>query len=65
MDIQRVITDVESLVYQLTGMSREQWDDETWGIFTRIRHKLLDKAGEIGRLPENLITTGTEQIIPS
>lgn len=55
-----MITDVESLVYQLTGKPREQWDDETWSTFTRIRHKLLDKAGEIGRLPENILPAQAE-----
>lgn len=55
-DLQRVITDVESLVYHTTNKPREEWDDETWAAFTRIRHRLLDKAGDIGRLPEYLVS---------
>lgn len=53
-DLQRVIPDVESLVYLLTGKPRSGWGDDAWRIFSRIRHKLLDKAGEVARIPENL-----------
>jgi len=54
-DFQRVISDVESLIYQLTGKPRAEWDTDTWQIFSRIRHKLLDKAGEVGRIPQNIL----------
>ena len=54
-DILRQITDVEDMAYQLNGdKPKEEWSDETWSLFCRIKHKLLDKAGDIGRLPENL-----------
>ena len=54
-DILRIITDVEDLVYSVNnGNPKEQWTDETWAAFTKIKHKLLDKAGDIGRLPENI-----------
>lgn len=51
-----MISDVEAMIYEWMGLPREHWDDETWTAFTAIRHKLLDKAGEITRLPENLIS---------
>lgn len=54
-DLHRVISDMEALIYLATGQPREAWDDETWSAFSRLRHKLLDKAGEIGRLPESLV----------
>lgn len=47
--------DVEDLVYAINGnMPKELWNQETLGLFNRIRHKLLDKAGEIERLPKNM-----------
>lgn len=55
IDLLRLITDVEEMAYELNGNKpKEQWSDETWGLFCRIKHKLLDKAGDIGRLPSNL-----------
>lgn len=54
-DLLRLITDVEDLVYQANGNKpKDEWTDESWAAFCRIKHKLLDKAGDIGRLPDNL-----------
>ena len=54
-DLLRQITDVEDMVYQANGNKpKEEWSDESWSTFCRIKHKLLDKAGDIGRLPENI-----------
>lgn len=54
-DLLRVITDVENLVYSLNGnVSKSDWPDDIWNEFCRIKHKLLDKAGEIQRIPENI-----------
>lgn len=59
IDLLRIISDVEELVYALNGNKpKEQWSDETWGLFCRIKHRLLDKAGDIGRLPDTLHRTG-------
>lgn len=56
MDILRAVTDVEDLVYIATGNKpKDEWNDETWTAFQRLRHKLLDKAGSIGRLPDNIV----------
>ena len=55
VDILRVITDVEDALYAATGNApKHAWNDKTWEAFCRIKHKLLDKAGEIGRLQDNL-----------
>ena len=31
-----------------------EWTDESWARYSRIKHKLLDKAGDIGRLPDTI-----------
>lgn len=54
-DLQRLISDVEDMAYELNGNKvKEEWTDETWSLFCRIKHKLLDKAGDIGRIHDNL-----------
>lgn len=54
-DLLRLVTDVEELCYIANNnKSKEEWSDETWSMFGKIKHKLLDKAGDIGRLPQNL-----------
>lgn len=57
-DLLRLITDIEDLCYEVNGNRvKDEWSDETWAAFCKIKHKLLDKAGEIGRLPDNLVET--------
>lgn len=54
-DLLRVITDIEDLCYEANGnQPKEDWSEETFSGFNRIKHKLLDKAGDVGRIPENL-----------
>ena len=54
-DLLRIITDVEDLCYAANGNApKEDWSDETFTGFNKIKHKILDKAGDIGRLPDNL-----------
>lgn len=54
-DLQHIISDVEDLCYAANqNKAREEWSDETFSAFCKIKHKLLDKAGEIRRIPENL-----------
>lgn len=54
-DLLRLITDVEDLVYRANGNKpKDEWSDESWADFCRIKHKLLDKAGDVGRLPDNI-----------
>ena len=55
IDLQHIVSDVESLCYAANGnKDKEEWSDETFSAFNLIKHKLLDKAGDIGRIPENL-----------
>ena len=54
-DLMRLVTDVEDLCYEANGnKDKEEWSDATFDSFNKIKHKLLDKAGDIGRLPDNL-----------
>lgn len=54
-DLMRLVTDVEDLCYAANkNKPKEEWSDETFAAFSKIKHKLLDKAGDIGRIPENL-----------
>lgn len=57
-ELMRVITDVEDLVYQLQNKPKDEWDDNTMDRFQKIRHKLLDQANAIERLPQNLYYKG-------
>lgn len=58
-DLLKLITDVEDCIYAATdGQSKEDWNDNTFVRFCKVKHKLLDKAGEISRLPENIVRGG-------
>jgi len=37
---------------------KSEWSNESWAAFCKIKHKLLDKAGEIERLPQNIVEGG-------
>lgn len=55
LDVRRIILDVEDLIYQLQdGKQKGEWADSAVIGFNRIRHKLLDRAGEISRLGQNI-----------
>ena len=54
-DLQSLVGEVETLGYLANkNKPKEEWSDESFALFTRIKHKLLDKAGEIGRLTSNM-----------
>lgn len=62
-DLQCLVGDVETLGYIANGNKpKEEWNDESFAVFSRIKHKLLDKAGEIGRLPSNMILRKSEPL---
>lgn len=55
LGIMRTIMDVENAYYSLQGKKEKQeWDSETMKSFQHIRHKLLDAANNIQRIPNNL-----------
>ena len=58
-DILRMISDVEDLIYTTTGgVQRDEWPDEIWSKYSRLKHKMLDAAGSVKRLPDNLVKGG-------
>lgn len=55
MDLKKLISDVEDLVYLVNGSKpKEEWSDAELVCFNKIRCKLLDKAGELTRLPDSI-----------
>jgi len=62
-DLTRLVTDVEDLCYTVNNnRSKEEWTEETFTAFNKIKHKLLDKAGDVERIPENLVVTESESL---
>lgn len=56
MDLFRVITDIENLYYRLNeGKAKREWRQRDLDEFNVVKHRLLDKAGEIGRLPSAML----------
>lgn len=54
-ELMRIIMEVEDTIYHLQGSrSKDEWDSETMEHFQKIRHKLLDQANAIERLPQTL-----------
>lgn len=59
LELMRVIMDVEDAFYMLQdAKSKDDWDDETMAQFQKIRHKLLDQANAVERIPQNLYFNG-------
>ena len=55
-DLMKLVSDVENLCYAANdNKPKEEWSDDTFSWFCLIKHKLLDKAGDIGRIPENIV----------
>lgn len=62
-DLQGLVGEVETLGYIANGNKpKEDWSDESFSLFNRIKHKLLDKAGEIGRLTSNIVLKSSEPL---
>lgn len=59
MELMRVILDIEDAFYYFTGEEqKDNWDEETSRRFKKIRHKLLDQANAVKRLPLTLSYKG-------
>lgn len=55
MELLRIILDVEdAFIYMQNGIPKEDWPEELNTRFQKIRHKLLDEANAVYRIPENL-----------
>lgn len=60
LDLKRIITDVEDLAYMINGNTvKEEWNEAELILFNKIRSKILDKAGELGRLSDNIYDADT------
>lgn len=55
LDLKKVITDVEDLIYMTNGnRPKNEWSEAEIILFNKIKHKILDKAGEVSRIPQSL-----------
>mgnify|MGYP004491744493 FL=1 len=58
--IMHTIMDVENIFYESQqNKSKEEWDLDAMRDFQKIRHKMLDAANAVERLPMNLQYKGT------
>ena len=61
LNLMRIIGEIEDAFYYLSGNKRkEDWPPELKERFKKIRHKLLDQANDIKRLPHNLSYKGVK-----
>ena len=59
IELKRLLADIEDAFYYFSGNKQKQdWPPELTERFDKIRHKLLDQANAIRRLPENLSYNG-------
>lgn len=55
LELKRVLMDIEDAFYYFSGnKQKSEWDEELTNRFNKIRHKLLDQANAIRRLPGTL-----------
>ena len=55
LDLKRVLKHIEdAFSYFNNGKPKEEWPQEAYDRFSYIRHKILDEANAVKRLPENL-----------
>jgi len=59
IELMRLITDIEDAFYAFSDYKqKEEWKPEMEERFKKIRHKMLDQANAIKRLPQNLTYKG-------
>lgn len=59
LELKRILMDVEDAFYYFSGnKQKSDWTPEVTERFNKIRHKLLDQANAIKRLPDNLSYKG-------
>ena len=57
--LMRAISEIEAAFYTFSGNKRkEDWPEDLQESFKKIRHRLLDQANSIKRLPHNLTFRG-------
>ena len=61
LELKRILMDIEDAFYYFSGNKQKQdWSPELVERFQKIRHKLLDQANSIRRLPQNLSHNGVK-----
>ena len=61
LELKRIIMDVEDLFYDIEdGKPQEEWSEKNRSRFQKIRHKLLDQANAVKRLPTHLRYKGIQ-----
>ena len=59
LELMRLIMDIEDAFYVFSGnKQKEDWSPEMTERFKKIRHKMLDQANAIKRLPQKLSCRG-------
>jgi len=59
LELKRIIMDIEDAFYMFSGnKQKDDWDEDLKQRFRKIRHKLLDQANAIKRLPQTLTHDG-------
>jgi len=60
-ELMGIITEVENVFYEINeGKQKTDWSAESMERFQKIRHKILDQANAIRRLPDNLTYKGVK-----
>ena len=55
LELKRIIMDVEDMFYDIEdGKPQDEWSEKNHARFQKIRHKLLDQANAVKRLPSHL-----------
>lgn len=61
LELKRTLMDIEDAFYYFTGnKQKSDWSPEATEKFNKIRHKILDQANAVKRLPENLSYHGVK-----
>lgn len=61
MELMGIVKEVEDVFYEINqGKQKQDWTPESMERFKRIRHKMLDQANAIRRLPQNLSHNGVK-----
>lgn len=59
VELMKLIVEIEDAFYTFSGnKQKNDWDPEMLERYKRIRHKMLDQANAIKRLPQNLTYQG-------
>ena len=61
LELMRIIMEIEDAFYSFSGnKQKKDWDPEMTERFKKIRHKMLDQANAIKRLPQTLSYKGVK-----